>query len=120
MNIAYNGLSLIRDKDGVSVWRVTADANSYVMKCFDKPEYRREIANYQILNSIGVPTLRVIAHSDCSIVSEDIMRSAYRLSTQEDMNDPDVAEKIAMWYKTLHVDTIGSVKPAYTLPIVSA
>ena len=102
MNIAFNNLSLIRDKDGVSVWRVTAETNSYVMKCFDKPEYRREIANYQILNSLGVPTLKMIAHTDCSFVMEDIERSAYRLGTQEDMNNPNIAEKIALWYKTLH------------------
>jgi hypothetical protein len=102
MNIAYNNLTLIRDKDGVSVWRVTANADSYVMKCFDKTEYRREIANYQLLNSLGVPTLKMIAYTDCSLVIEDIERSAYRLGTQEDMNDPNIAEKVALWYKTLH------------------
>ena len=72
------------------------------MKCFDKREYRREIANYQLLNSLGVPTLKIIAHTDCSIVMEDIERSAYRLGTPEDMNNPIIAEKIALWYKTLH------------------
>ena len=102
MNIAFNNLSLIRDKDGVSVWRVAADDGSYVMKCFDRPEYRREIANYQLLNSLGVPTLKMIAYTDCSLVMEDIERSDYRLGTPEDMNDPDTAEKIALWYKTLH------------------
>ena len=102
MDIGFNSLSLIRDKDGVSVWRVTAANGSYVMKCFDKPEYRREITNYQLLNSLGVPTLKAIAHTDCSIVIEDIESSDYRLGTQEDMNDPNIAEKIAVWYKTLH------------------
>jgi len=43
MNITFINLPLIRNKDGVSVWRVAAEADSYVMKCFDKPEYRREI-----------------------------------------------------------------------------
>jgi len=102
MNIAFSDLTLIRDKDGVSVWRVTTDADSYVMKCFDKPEYRREIANYQLLNSLGVPTLKMIAHTDCSLMIEDIERSAYRLGTPEDMDDPNIAGKIALWYKTLH------------------
>ncbi|MCL2814411.1 MAG: phosphotransferase [Oscillospiraceae bacterium] len=102
MNIAFDGLSLIRDKDGVSVWRVTTETDSYVMKCFDKQEYRREIANYQLLNSFGVPTLKMIAHTDCSLVIEDIERSEYRLGTPEDMNDPNIAEKIALWYTTLH------------------
>ena len=101
-NINYQSLSLIRDKDGVSVWRVITDTDSYVVKCFDKPEYRREIANYELLNSLGVPTLKVIAHSDCSIVIEDIERSEYRLGMADDMGDPNIAEKIALWYKTLH------------------
>jgi len=102
MNIVINELSLINDKDGVSVWRVTTETNSYVMKCFDKPEYRREIANYQLLNSLGVPTLKMITHTDCSLVIEDIECSFYRLGTKEDMNDPNIAEKIALWYKTIH------------------
>ena len=66
MCIAYNTLTLMGDKDGVSVWRVVTDSDSYVMKCFGKPEHRREIANYQLLNSLGVPTLRVIVDTDCS------------------------------------------------------
>ena len=102
MNITFVNLSLIRNKDGVSVWRVASETDNYVMKCFDKPEYRREIGNYQLLNSLDVPTLRVISHTDCSLVMEDIERSAYRLGTPEDMNDPSIARKIASWYKTLH------------------
>ena len=102
MGISFTSLALIRNKDGVSVWRVTTAADSYVMKCFDKPEYRREIANYQLLKSLGVPTLRVIAHTDCSLVIEDIERSDYRLGTADDMNDPKTARLIAAWYKTLH------------------
>ena len=102
MGIPFNTLTLIRNKDSVSVWRVTTDADSYVMKCFDKPEYRREITNYQILSSLGIPTLKVIAYTDTSIVIEDIERSVYRLGTMEDINDPIIAGKIALWYKTLH------------------
>jgi predicted nucleotidyltransferase len=104
MDIEHDDLSLIRDKDGVSVWRVSAGDNSVVMKCFDKPEYRREIANYQLLKSLDVPTLKVIAHTNCSIVIEDIERSEYRLGTANDMNDPNVARLIAAWYKTLHTN----------------
>ena len=104
MNIAFTDLSLIRDKDGISVWRVTTETDIHIMKCFDKPEYRREIPNYHLLNKLGVPTLKLIAHTDCSLVIEDIERSAYRLGTSEDMNDPNIAEKIALWYKTLHTN----------------
>ena len=102
MGISFTSIALIRNKDDVSVWRITTVDNSYVMKCFDKPEYRREIANYKLLKLLGVPTLKMIAHTDSSLVMEDIERSTYRLGTMEDINDPKIAEKIALWYKTLH------------------
>jgi predicted nucleotidyltransferase len=102
MNIEYDKLTLIRDKDGVSVWRVEKGSDSVVLKCFDKPEYRREIANYRLLNSLGVPTLKMIAHTDCSILMEDIERGIYRLGTMEDISNPKIAAKIALWYRTLH------------------
>lgn len=102
MNIPFNELDLIRYKDGIAVWRVVACNNSYVIKSFDKAEYRREIANYKLLNSIGVPTLKLIAHTESSFVMEDIEKSEYRLGLPEDMNNPKVAGKIALWYKTLH------------------
>ncbi len=102
MGMAYDNLTLIRYKDGVSVWRLNSGEDGFVMKCFDKPEYRREIDNYQILGSLGVPTLKMIAHTDCSLVMEDIERSVYRLGTAEDMKNPKTAKLIAAWYKTLH------------------
>ena len=72
MGITHTALSLLQNKDGVSVWRVETDMNSYVMKCFDKAEHRREITNYQVLTSLGTPKLKVIAHTDFSIVLEEI------------------------------------------------
>lgn len=102
MGIQFNTIVMIRNKDGVSVWRVTTDTDNFVMKCFEKPEYRREITNYQILSSLGIPTLKIVAYSDCSLLMEDIEHSAYRLGTVEDINDPKTAKLIARWYKTLH------------------
>jgi len=102
MNIQFDTLTLIRNKDGVSVWRITTDTESFVMKCFDKPEYRREITNYQILSSLNIPTLKVIAYTDYSLLIEDIEHGSYRLGTVEDINDPKTAKLIARWYKMLH------------------
>jgi len=102
MGINFIDLSLIRDKDGVSVWRVKTERDSFVLKCFGKREHRREITNYQILNSLGIPTLKVIAHTDCAILLEDIETSCYRFGTDKDLSDPKVAVLIAEWYKKLH------------------
>lgn len=102
MNIPFNALSLIRQKDGVAVWRVSTDIESYIMKYFDKLEYRREITNYQILTSLGIPTLKIIAYTNRSLLMKDIEHSAFRLGTVEDINDPKIAVLIADWYKKLH------------------
>jgi predicted nucleotidyltransferase len=101
MDIAHLALSLLQNKDGVSVWRVEAD-NGYVMKCFEKAEHRREITNYQVLTALGIPTLKVIAHTNYSIVLEDIEQSKYRLGVADDMNSPQVMALVGAWYKTLH------------------
>jgi len=102
MKIHCDSISLINDKDGVSVWRVISGDDSYVMKCFDKPEYRREIANYQTLISLSVPTLKMFAYTDCSILLEDIEQSIFRLGNADDLNNPSIAELIAKWYILLH------------------
>ena len=102
MGINFDDLSLIRDKDGVSVWRVKTGRDSFVLKCFGKREHRREITNYQILNSLGIPTLKVIAHTDRAILLEDIETSCYRFGTDKDLSDPKAAVLIAEWYKKLH------------------
>ena len=102
MGITYTTLTLLQNKDGVSVWRVETKENSYIIKYFDKAEHRREILNYQILTNLGIPTLNVVAHTASSIVIEDIKQSIYRLGTAEDMNDQKTASLLGMWYKTLH------------------
>jgi len=102
MNIQPASLSLIQNKDGVSVWRVIAENMTYVMKCFDNADYRREIENYQTLTSLGVPTLEVIANTYCSILLEDIGHSKYRLGIAEDMSNPKITALIAAWHKALH------------------
>lgn len=107
MSIPFHSLSLIRQKDGVVVWRVATGSESYVIKYFDKPEYRREIINYDILQSLGIPTLKIIAHTDCSLLMEDIERSAYRLGTPEDMQNPKIAKLVAGWYRMLHENGRG-------------
>ena len=109
MGINHKSVSLIRNKDGVSVWRVQADDACYVIKCFEKAEHRREIANYQMLIALKVPTLKMITYTEYSIVLEDIEKSKYRLGVPEDMNDPQTAKLVAAWYKTLHENGSGYV-----------
>jgi len=95
-------LTLLRHKksDGVSTWRVNPPG--CIVKHFAKPENRREIENYRILQSLDIPTPRLIAQSKKTLLMEDLSVGAYRLATEQDANDPAVGTLVAAWYKTLH------------------
>lgn len=95
--------SVLQNKDGIIVVRIVSDGKSYVLKCFQKDDHKRELENYRLLASLGIPTIRVIASTDSALLLEDMDCSAfYRLGIQKDMSDPEAARRIAVWYKQLH------------------
>lgn len=99
MNAEADSIERIREKDGVIVARV----QDGVFKGFVNPDFRREIDAYRILQSLNVPTLRVLAHTDASLLLEDVNKSAvWRLGVEADMDDERVARVLAAWYRTLH------------------
>lgn len=103
LGIVCDNISVLQDKDGVTVARIVSGEKSYVVKRFQKDEYRREMGNYRLLESLDIPSIRVIDSTDSALLLEDIDRSPiFRLGTQEDMSDPEIARRIAVWYKRLH------------------
>ena len=64
LGIACDSFSILQDKDGVTVARIVSGEKSYVVKCFQKDEHKREMGNYQLLVSLGVPTIRVTSLLD--------------------------------------------------------
>ena len=103
LGITWQNVTVLQDKDGVTVARVASGGESYVLKCFQNADYLREIQNYQILSSLGVPTIDVIASTDAALLLEDIDRSPiYRLGLAEDLSSLEVARRIAVWYRQLH------------------
>ena len=96
-------LEKIRSKDGVFVYRVIIDNQSYVIKYFSNSIFKREIYNYKLLKSVRVPTMYVINQTEDSILLEDISNSdIYRLGVAQDLVDETSASLIAKWYKILH------------------
>jgi len=91
-----------KKKEGVSTWRVTFGGQSQILKHFSKPEHRREIKNYRILQSLGIPTPRLIAQGKKTLLLEDLSVGAYRFAKEKDMHDPAVAILVAAWYRKLH------------------
>lgn len=103
LNIPYNTIDLIQNKDGVIVARVQSDAKSYIIKYFQNEDFKCEITNYQLLKSLNISTVNVFGFTDSAILMEDISQSdTFRLATKEDLDDVVIASEIAEWYKLLH------------------
>ena len=103
LNVSFSNIELIQNKDGVIVARIQSDTISYIFKYFQNEDYKREIKNYKLLQSLNIPTIRVFGFTDLAIIMEDISQSdTFRLGTKEDLNDVVIASKIAEWYKLLH------------------
>jgi len=98
-------IQFIREKFGISVFRVNQDHQSYVGKYFSKKQMhgRKEIRHYELLQSLDIPTLRMIAHTERLILLEDIETSGtYRLGTEQDIAGCAAARLIAEWFRQLH------------------
>lgn len=94
---------MIRSQNGVTVARVSDGGESYIVKFLERPEFRREIDAYRLLHSLGVPTIRLFAHTDSALLLEDLAASPrWRLAKTEDMADCEIAERLAEWYACLH------------------
>ena len=108
MEIARLGLTgaqiwPLREKDGVLVARVCAGQAHYVLKCFRNKAYRREIGWYRALAEMGVPTPRLVAATETSLLLEDVsFGGPLRLGTEADMRSAEVASSLAVWYRRLH------------------
>ncbi|MCH5251226.1 MAG: phosphotransferase [Lachnospiraceae bacterium] len=95
--------SLIRAKAGISLYRVKSEGKSLVLKVFEKQDDVREIENYQILSSLGIPTLPLLGSTQNAILLPDVEASSeYWLGMENDLSDPQVARAIAKWYRELH------------------
>lgn len=103
MHIPFNKINLLQVKDGVAVARVQHQKGSFVLKYFQRDDFKREILNYQILQELQIPTLQVFSLTESSILLEDILcNQTYRMANETDLDDPDVAKLIAKWYRSLH------------------
>lgn len=105
--LAYNLINpkvqLIREKDGIGVYRIDSEGRYYVLKYFYAEEFRREIDNYKILQSLHIPTIHMYASTQNSILLEDINQSkVFRLGRKEDFENPSIIKALAHWYKRLH------------------
>lgn len=106
LNATYSAIDLIQNKDGVIVARVRNCTTSHIIKYFQDEDFKREIKNYQLLDALNIPTVKVFGFTDSAILMEDVSQSdTFRLATKEDLNDSAIASRIAEWYKLLHTSS---------------
>ena len=102
-NSKIGDINEIRYKDGIFVGRVEIDNKNLVVKYFEKIEHAIEIANYKLLQTLGVLTPKIFFSSDNLLVMENInFNPNYHLATAEDLKNKEVITSLARWYKTLH------------------
>ena len=98
LEVSCDAPTIIRSQNGVTVARVSNGGESCILKFFERPEFRREIEAYRLLGSLGVPTIRVLAHTDSALLLEDLSASPrWRLAEAGDMADCELAERLAEW-----------------------
>lgn len=113
---SLRNLRLIRAKKGVYVYRCLCDGIPSVAKYFENVDDRREILNYRILNENNIPTIKVIASGEATLVMDDVSSSSeWRLGISEDLNDCEVAKRLAQWYIEFHDkgETVSELNSLY-------
>jgi len=101
--IKSDSLNEIRSKSGVHVYRLTIDGKTYIVKYFTENDYKREIGNYSLLRSLGIPTINLLCNTDSCMLMEDINNNpTYRLAIKDDLLDEDIIKAVARWYRKLH------------------
>ena len=104
MSVKVKAVDLMREKDGIGLYAAqSVDGARYVLKFFDNETYRREIVHYQQLQSVGIPTIPLIATTEKALLMEDLSYSdTWRLGEPEDMQSEKIVCVLAAWYQKLH------------------
>ena len=119
MRISFDGIKLLQVKDGVVVARVQHEKNSFVLKYFQRDDFKREILNYKILKELHIPTLQVVSFTESSLLLEDILCSQiYRMGNNSDLDNSVVAKLISKWYRELHAKGYAYVEKTVIICIV--
>ncbi len=64
--------SLIRTKDGISLYRVESEGKKLILKVFERGEDAREIDNYLMLSKLKIQTLPLLGYTKNAILLPDV------------------------------------------------
>ena len=104
MNLTGVDYSVLDQREETILAKLTWKNIPCVLKCYRTDSAKREILNYALLAALDIPTPQLLSQTDSSILMEDLSRHPiYRLGREVDLSSPVVAEKIAVWYRDLHL-----------------
>lgn len=94
----------LSERHGHQIWRLHTPERPYILKWFpDDTLAAVEVAAYRLLAEWQVPTLPVYGMTDQALLLEDLQSSScWRLASEEDMDQPQIGEAVASWYREFH------------------
>jgi hypothetical protein len=96
-------VELIHREHGDRLYRVGWGGRSFVLKWFGKPEQAIELRSYELLGSLGVPTLPVHGRAENALLLEDLAACpTWRLAEAADAGRAETGVAVAEWYLAFH------------------
>ncbi|NLW50420.1 MAG: phosphotransferase [Candidatus Brocadiaceae bacterium] len=96
-------VEVLHERAGTCVCRITQEKRSYVLKWCPSGRRATEVRAYQLLQDLGVPTLRVHAFTDNALLLDDLATSPqWRLASRDDVAEAGTGAAVALWYHELH------------------
>jgi hypothetical protein len=94
----------LSERHGHRIWRLHTPERPYILKWFpDDASATVEVAAYRLLAELQVPTLPVHGMTGQALLLEDLQSSpCWRLASEKDMEQPQVGEAVAGWYREFH------------------
>lgn len=94
---------VLQDREGRFVLRLRRAGEPCVLKWSHGPAARHESRAYGLLESLRVPTLRVLARAEGALLLEDLDASpTWRAAEPEDVTREATGRAVAAWYRALH------------------
>ena len=110
-------VDLLQERHGNRLFRIRLGSSSYVLKVFGDPASRREIHSYALLQDLGIPTIPLCGKTEEALLLRDLSSdSDLRLASEEDVEQAEVGEAVAGWYRSLHQAGSGLLADGRPLP----
>lgn len=100
---AHTSCQALHQRRDRVLYRLRSGSDSYVLKHYPNTGNAAEVAVYELLGSLGVPIVPLMASTGNALLLADLQASpGWRLATPHDLTDRSVGQGIARWYASLH------------------